>query len=262
MNFNLLEDVLFERSLPGGEEAPDAGKAAMPKGKMAKAEKPDRYAAPELPKNTDPFSVHQYYMAMADHHDQHAEKHRRLRGLQKLWSDSRNFHDDRHLYHKALRDGFAQKALGVSIEAPADPGNGTMSIGGGGAAGGGQKKRKEAAASAAGRPMFEELEENCKCPRCGSGDTHGVSGLQAERCHNCGHQFKETVEAFGGSSPTGALATAVANKAPNLKVLQPKPQPVSRPMSTAPKFGTSKVREAIAEAQYGSIDKVLRKLLA
>lgn len=73
------------------------------------------YALPDPPKDTNPLAVHQYYMAMSDYHDRHAGKHMRLRGLQKLWSDSRNHHDDRHNFHKAMRDGYAQKALQIDI---------------------------------------------------------------------------------------------------------------------------------------------------
>lgn len=73
------------------------------------------YMPPEAPKDTNPLAVHQYYMSMSDYHDRHAQKHARLRGLQKLWSDSRSHHDDRHNFHKAMRDGYAQKALQIDI---------------------------------------------------------------------------------------------------------------------------------------------------
>lgn len=82
---------------------------------LEKKKNPD-YAPPEPPSTLNPLTTHSYYMAMSDYHNKHASKHSRLRDLQKLWSGSRGHHDDMHNYHKALRDGYAQKALAVNLE--------------------------------------------------------------------------------------------------------------------------------------------------
>lgn len=91
----------------------------------AATKKPNQdYAAPELPANLDPASTHSYYMAMADWHDKQAWKNNRLGRLKPLWSSARNQHDDKHQFHRAMRDGFAQKALAVDLAAPMDGASG------------------------------------------------------------------------------------------------------------------------------------------
>jgi hypothetical protein len=79
-----------------------------------KAPNPD-YQPPEAPKDTDPLSVHNYYMSMSDYHDRQSSKHARLKGLKRLYSQDRAYHDDRSLFHKGMRDGWAQKALGIDL---------------------------------------------------------------------------------------------------------------------------------------------------
>ena len=80
--------------------------------------KTSEYAPPPLPANLDPASTHQYYMQMADYHDKQAWKHNRLGRIKPLWSSARNQHDDNHTFHRAMRDGFAQKALAVDLASP------------------------------------------------------------------------------------------------------------------------------------------------
>lgn len=118
---------------------------------IEKKEPNPAYAAPELPKDTNPAAVHQYYMSMSDYHDRHAQKHARLRGLQKLWSDSRNHHDDRHNFHKSMRDGFAQKALSVDIAQTAEQKQGGF---------GGMKESDESLAEMAMHPDAKRAWKN------------------------------------------------------------------------------------------------------
>lgn len=89
----------------------------------AKKRSPE-YAPPELPSNLDPASTHSYYMAMADWHDKEAWKNNRLSRLKPLWSSSRMQHDDKHQFHRAMRDGFAQKALAIDLASPMDGASG------------------------------------------------------------------------------------------------------------------------------------------
>lgn len=179
------------------------GAAAAAPAKGGKKPNPE-YAAPELPKSLNPADVHGYYMAMADHHDKRSWMHKRLSGLKPLWSDDRTMHDDRHLFHKAMRDGFAQKALAVDLAAPQD---------GQGSGFAGMKESIQESSSPeriqveATVHTFEQFVEK-----------YGTSPIEALRMGKI-DRFTIVAEAFSGIAPTGSLNTVNGNKTSSSKPL-------------------------------------------
>lgn len=237
-------------------------KAGNPKGgapaKGGKKPNPD-YAPPELPGTLDPAAVHNYYMSMADYHDKRSWMNKRIAGLKPLWSNDRTMHDDRHLFHKAMRDGFAQKALAVDLAAPMD-GQGS------GFAGmkesiqesssperiqvahdvhtleefvekygrtplealrTGQIKRFTIIGERHGKAdnNYDEEKPGCVCDQCGRTVTHKEYSSGATTCCKNGsvvpeEDFGKTFEeAFSGTAPTGALNTVNQNKSASAKPL-------------------------------------------
>ena len=181
---------------------------AAPQGK-----KPNGYEPPGLPKTTNPADVHDYYMAMATYHDKHAWKHQRLSGLKPLWSDDRNMHQDRHSFHKAMRDGFAQKALSVDLAAAQESQSGF-----------GGKGMRESVESG----VLQVSDRTVTLEQFTA--QHGVRPLELLREDQI--QFRIVVEAFSGASPTGALDTINQNHTSGSKPLplnHPFPSQVPKP---------------------------------
>lgn len=181
------------------------------------------YQPPEPPKALDPLSVHGYYMSMSDYHDRQSNKHSRIRDLQKLWSQGRAYHDDRSLFHKTMRDGWAQKALSIDL------------------------------ATAGASPMREDCLEPPKVPmlenRCSlCGDPAGACKLH---------------EAFAGSRPTGILNTIAQNKPASPKVLatpaRANVQRGSKPLTTRNLPKVEAAVQAVAEGR--NAEAVIRNLL-
>lgn len=208
---------------PGPQGAP-AGKGA-PGGKGPGGKKPEN-GPPELPKTLNPADVHGYYMAMADFHDKKAWTNKRISGLKPLWSDDRTMHDDRHLFHRAMRDGFAQKALAVDLAAPMDGASGFAG-------------------------MKESIQESASPERIQVGhDVHtleefvakyGEAPLYALRSGKI-QRFSIIGEAFSGTAPTGALDTINQNKsgvsAKPLPLQHPFPSTVQHKSNAVGKVGT------------------------
>lgn len=124
------------------------------------------YMPPEPPKGLSPLEVHGYYMSMSDYHDRQSSKHARIRGLKKLWSDDRNYHDDRHNFHKALRDGYAQKALAIDLHA--------------------QEQQQKS-----GFGMNESQE---KCVSCGAPATNYHKETGQSSCDNCRDSVEQDIQ--------------------------------------------------------------------
>lgn len=247
-----------------------------------KAPNPE-YMPPEPPQGLNPLQVHQYYMQMADYHDKNAWKHSRIGGLQKLWSQGKAYHDDRHQFHKAMRDGFAQKALAVDLsqssegqqksgfggmrESIEDVDEGIAGLGGQeiamiasmiaapwaiskvskglghagkvlGQAVKGVKDtpgafKKGAEGSSSGTSALGRLGTSLgqKVKSATSATVSGVKTVASKGLLGAASDAFRKEEAFGGTTPTGALNTVINNKAPNLKLLQPKAPTAAKPVA-------------------------------
>jgi hypothetical protein len=258
MTIQELVQKKVQKAQGGGAAAPGGAPAGAPAGKKAKG----GYAAPELPKSLNPAEVHQYYMSMADFHDKKSWMNKRLSGLKPLWSDARGEHEDKHLFHKAMRDGFAQKALAVDLAAPQDA----------------EKKGFGEAFIARERRLLSES-ESASPERILVSDRiltleqfmrkFGKTPLEAMRSGQL-KQFTIVSEAFGGSSPTGALSAVNNNHTASAKALpMHSPFPSQAPAQAAAKIGnlpkmpgvpdTSEAVRRIADG--GSVQEELRRLL-
>jgi hypothetical protein len=188
-------------------------------------------------------------MAMADYHDKHAWKNSRLRDIKPLWSGSRSYHDDRHNFHKAMRDGFAQKALSIDLHGDSGPSRGGF----------GMKESvvtPEEVLEWTGKSL-EEIKQGKYLPES---LLSRLVSLQEENGQT---------EAFGGIAPTGALSTINQNKPASSKVLQPKATTPLKPPPTSTSSLSNKLptmqkeaRQAVERASQGeSISKILDGLL-
>lgn len=253
----------------------------MPASAPAQKKPNPDYMPPEPPSGLNPLQVHKYYMDMADYHDKQSWKHNRLGGLQKLWSTGQAYHNDRHQFHKAMRDGFAQKALAVDLNSQQEQGGfsggrmresvddvdeafglggqeialiasmvaapwaiGKVSKGLGhagkvlGQAVKGVKDtpgafKKGAEGSTSGTSTLGRLGTSLgqKVKSAATTATSGVKTVASKGLIGAASDAFRKDEAFAGTTPTGTMNTVINNKAPSLKLLQPKSPAPAKPVS-------------------------------